>query len=254
MPPGVTQTLKIFRTLFKATYRLPPPNPPSRSAIFKVGQAPRPVHLQESEMSTLRQIEANRRNARKSNRPRLCNRQSRLFHERPQNRHPRQVPHPPHRETRRSRRAHRRVLPAPPARLPGSPPPGRRSHHRRLAPRCGPPKEGVRLRTDSAASAALRRRASDSTSLQGTISSTPFRGSPPATHWSESRISQLLLRHCRSTIQICACSCSRAINGMWQNWSTVRKAEVGEYVPRTPHDLSATFRARFCHIAPRSPV
>src|ERR1017187_3581798 len=66
MPPGVTQTLKIFRTLFKATYRLPPPNPPSRSAIFKVGQAPRPVRLQESEMSTLRQIEANRRNARKS--------------------------------------------------------------------------------------------------------------------------------------------------------------------------------------------
>ena len=195
-------------------------------------------------MSTLRQIEANRRNARKSNRPRLCNRQSRLFHERPQNRHPRQVPHPPHRETRRSRRAHRRVLPAPPARLPGSPPPGRRSHHRRLAPRCGPPKEGVRLGTDSAASAALRRRASDSTSLQGTISSTPFRGSPPATHWSESRISQLLLRHCRSTIQICAaCSCSRAINGMWQNCSTRRSRTKWSGTLPTPQSATRAFRA-----------
>src|ERR1039457_5577949 len=70
MPPGVTQTLKIFRTLFKATYRLPPPNPPSRSAIFKVWvRPPRPVHLQESEMSTLRQIDANRRNAQKSTGP-----------------------------------------------------------------------------------------------------------------------------------------------------------------------------------------
>src|ERR1039457_835576 len=39
------------------------------SLRYQVGQAPRPVRLQESEMSTLRQIEANRRNARKSTGP-----------------------------------------------------------------------------------------------------------------------------------------------------------------------------------------
>ena len=49
-------------------------------------------------MSTLRQIEANRRT--EVHRPHLCHRQGRLLHECPQNRHPRQVPRPPHRKRR----------------------------------------------------------------------------------------------------------------------------------------------------------
>src|ERR1039458_1827863 len=58
----------------------------------------------------------------------LCHRQSRLLHERLQNRYPRQIPRPPLRRPRRSRSAHRRLLPPPPTHHPRCPRPRRRPH------------------------------------------------------------------------------------------------------------------------------
>ena len=63
--PGRRHTnKKIFRPPFPTIYGHPPPNPRNPSSIFKVGEP-----SSEPLMSTLRQIEANRRNAQKSTGP-----------------------------------------------------------------------------------------------------------------------------------------------------------------------------------------
>src|ERR1035441_10263455 len=61
-------------------------------------------------------------------RPDFCHRQGHVFHERLQNRHPRQIPRPSLREPRRPRPTHRRLLPP-------SPP------TRRITSSCNPPRK-----------------------------------------------------------------------------------------------------------------
>src|ERR1035437_1808529 len=65
-PLSVTPTFKLFTRLFSITYSYYPPIPRNPSSILKAGQAPR---LPGATMSTLRQIEANHRNAQKSTGP-----------------------------------------------------------------------------------------------------------------------------------------------------------------------------------------
>src|ERR1035437_8174608 len=65
----ISQTFKMFSPLFSISYRYSPPKSRNHSPILKVGQASRPVPRPEPPMSTLRQIEANRRNAQKSTGP-----------------------------------------------------------------------------------------------------------------------------------------------------------------------------------------
>src|ERR1039457_5282545 len=65
-PLSVTPTFKLFTRLFSITYSYYPPIPRNPSSILKAGQAPR---LPGATMSTLRQIEANQRNAQKSTGP-----------------------------------------------------------------------------------------------------------------------------------------------------------------------------------------
>src|ERR1035437_3898811 len=65
-PLSVTPTFKLFTRLFSIIYSYYPPIPRNPSSILKAGQAPR---LPGATMSTLRQIEANQRNAQKSTGP-----------------------------------------------------------------------------------------------------------------------------------------------------------------------------------------
>ena len=74
----IAQTSKIFAPYSSTIYRYSTPNPPNRPSILKVGQAVYPLGPPATEpssdtrathMSTLRQIEANRRNAQKSTGP-----------------------------------------------------------------------------------------------------------------------------------------------------------------------------------------
>ena len=74
----IAQTSKIFAPYSSTIYSYSPPNPLNRPSILKVGQAGYPLgspaterssDTRATDMSTLRQIEANRRNAQKSTGP-----------------------------------------------------------------------------------------------------------------------------------------------------------------------------------------
>src|ERR1019366_1477031 len=76
-PPGtanaeclgpIASNIKNLYPLFPATYSPPHRNPQYRSSILKVGQASG-LSTRDLHMSTLRQIEANRRNSQKSTGP-----------------------------------------------------------------------------------------------------------------------------------------------------------------------------------------
>src|ERR1017187_1440724 len=114
------------RPLFPVAYRYSPPNPRIPSSIPRAGQAqtahPGAIHV----YSPSNRSQPPQRP--KIHRPYLSHRQSRLLHERLQNRHPRQIPRPPLRRPRRSRSAHRRLLPPPPTHHPRCPRPRRRPH------------------------------------------------------------------------------------------------------------------------------